>query len=563
MLTRKQAYFGLHFDQHANAQDTVLGAEITEAMIEHVLERVKPDYVQWDCKGHPGYTSYPTQVGWSAPGIQKEGLALWRAVTARHGVRLFIHYSGVIDHAAVAHHPEWAALDADGQPYSNAATSTFGPYVDELLIPQLKEVFAKYDLDGAWVDGECWGTMVDYSPMALEAWKAATGYDTAPRSRDEAHWHEWLEFHRKQFERYLTHYLDELHAFRSDLEITSNWMYTGFAPRPVTAPLDFISGDYSAQDSVNTARFEARYISQTGLPWDLMAWGFSWWPSGAQSHHRSHKSAVQLQQEASVVLAQGGGFQIYYTPTRPGWLDPHLVDVMGQVADFCRARQQVSHKTESVPQVALLLSSEAFYDKTNGVLRAWEGEHNAVHGTLHALLEAGYSVDILAEHQIAPKLQEYPVVVLPEVHTLTTAFREALLEYVKLGGSLLTIGAQTARLFADALGIELDGDPAECNDFLFAAGLSGMCAGLWQSVKLTTAQAIGWRYPTFDPRKDGVVAATVHSWGAGKVVGIYGPLGSTHLNFHTPQTRTATARNTSSSPPGRSTRRRWNSSIRR
>lgn len=76
MVSRKNAFFGIHFDLHAGKRDTELGADVTEEMIHRLLVRVKPDYVQQDCKGHPGYTSYPTQVGWSSPGIQQDALAI-------------------------------------------------------------------------------------------------------------------------------------------------------------------------------------------------------------------------------------------------------------------------------------------------------------------------------------------------------------------------------------------------------------------------------------------------------------------------------------------------------
>jgi len=576
MISRKDAFFGIHFDLHASERDTELGADVTETMIARLLQRVKPDYVQQDCKGHAGYTSYPTTVGWPSPGIVKDALAVWRKVTREHDAKLFIHYSGVWDRVAVEHHPEWARVTPEGTPDSQGITSTFGPYVDALLIPQLKEVFGTYNLDGAWIDGECWATQLDYSPLALAAWQAATGYATAPRSSDEPHWREWLEFNRQQFEAYLKHYLDALHTFDPALEITSNWMYTAFTPRPVKAPLDFISGDYSAQDAVNTARFEARYIASTGMPWDLMAWGFSWWGDGKR-HHRSYKPAVQLQQEAAVVLAQGGGFQVYYQPTRAGWFDAGLIETVGQVSDFCRARQAVSHKTETVPQVALLLSATDFYAKTDSVLRAWQGEHNALQGTLHALLECGYSVDVLAEHQIADKLSAYPVVVLPEVTTLDPAFRDALVEYVRNGGSLLAIGANTARLFAAELDVELDGDPVERNDFIFSqmqetrsemqeeanpasyrlppasCVIPGMLQGLWQPVKLKNGSVLAYRHPTHDSRKDGAPAASFNTlkkplrpdqdrleWyrmPAGRIAAIYGPLGSVYREYHTPHLR--------------------------
>jgi hypothetical protein len=537
MVNRKDAFFGIHFDLHAGKGDKDLGADITEDMIHRLLNRVKPDYVQQDCKGHPGYTSYPTKIGWASPGIKKDALAIWRKITKQHGVGLYIHYSGVIDRTAVEHHPEWAARTPEGDIYPNGVTSTFGPYVDKLLIPQLKEVIHAYDLDGAWVDGECWGTVPDYSTHALNAWQDATGQKTAPLGPQDPLWKEWLEFNRIQFETYLTHYLDAIHEDKPGVEITSNWMYTGFAPLPVTAPIDFISGDYSALDSINTARFEARYITNTHMPWDLMAWGFSWRGGVEGARERAFKPAIQLQQEASIVLSQGGGFQVYYQPTRTGWFDQSHINIVGELSDFCRIRQDVSHQTTTVPQIALLLSSYDFYRKTNAVLRAWKGEHNALHGLLHGLLECGYSVDVLAEHQLVNTLHQYPVLVLPEIHALETAFQNKLLDYVMKGGNLVTIGAQTAHLFAKELGVKLLDSPYDCIDFIASNDLLGRCPGLWQDVTCETGVSVAYRYPSANLCKPGMPAATVNQLGKGKIAGIYGPLGTAHYTYHTPQLR--------------------------
>jgi len=42
-------------------------------------------------------------------------------------------------------------------------------------------------------------------------------------------------------------------------------------PEEPELPVDFLSGDYLGNASISTARLEARYLSQTGRPWDLMA----------------------------------------------------------------------------------------------------------------------------------------------------------------------------------------------------------------------------------------------------------------------------------------------------
>ena len=531
-LARKDAFFGLHFDLHPQATDASLGADISEENIRGLLERVKPDFVQYDCKGHAGWAGYPTKVGWPSPGIVKDSLAVWRKATRDLGVGLFIHYSGVWDTKAVAEHPDWARVGPDGKRDPNA-TSVFGPYVDELLIPQLKEVTAKYGLDGVWADGECWATQLDYSPRALAAWSGETGYKDAPKGRSDPRWLEWKMFHRRAFERYLSHWVDAVHAANPALQLTSNWMYTTFAPKPVEARLDFLSGDYSPSLSVDRARVEARYLASTGMPWDLMAWGFD----KGQGLGWSIKPAEHLMQEAAVVLMQGGGFQIYHTPTRSGYIVEPIIAQEEAVASFCRARQAVSHKSVSVPQVALLLSSESFWDKSDAVFAPWGDVFVELEGALHALLNLHYSVDILAEHQLQPRLKEFPLVVVPDSHRLTDGFRKALTDYVEQGGSLIFLGEKSARLFEPILGVALMGEPSQRAAELVSVGGVTNADGVWQKVKLTTARAAGFIYPTRDARTGGEIAATVNAFGKGRVGAFYGPVASVYFRSHHPWLR--------------------------
>ena len=531
-IPRKDAFFGLHFDLHPQATDTALGADISEDNIRGLLERVRPDYVQYDCKGHAGWAGYPTAVGWPSPGIVKDSLAVWRKATRDVGVGLFIHYSGVWDSKAVAEHPDWARIGPDGTRDPNA-TSVFGPYVDELLIPQLVEVAQKYGLDGVWADGECWGAQLDWSPRALAAWSKETGYRDAPKDRTDPRWLDWKMFHRRAFERYLAHWIDAVHAANPGLQLTSNWMYTTFAPKPVEAKLDFLSGDYSPSLSVDRARVEARYLASTGMPWDLMAWGFD----KGQDLAWSIKPAEHLMQEASVVLMQGGGFQIYHTPTRSGYLVEPIIAQEEAVAAFCRARQAVSHKSKSEPQVALLLSSESFWDRSDAVFAPWGDVFTELEGALHALLNLHYSVDILAEHQLQPRLHEYPLVVVPDSHRLTAEFRRALTGYVGQGGNLLLLGEKCARLFEPLVGVEFEGGPARRTAELASAGGVTNADGVWQKIRPTTARAAGFIHPTRDGRKGGEVAATVNAFGKGKVGAVYGPVASIYFRSHHPWLR--------------------------
>ena len=165
-------------------------------------------------------------------------LRQWRSITEKYGVGLYAHYSGVWDTEAIAKHPDWAAVKADGTA-SKDMTSVFGPYVDELLIPQLKELAIDYGLNGAWIDGDCWATIPDYGPRAAAEYQKK--YGRLPEKPDEEGHGRFNAFCREQFYRYAEHYIKAVKAAAPDFEITSNWLNTAQAPDEFVCT-DYISG---------------------------------------------------------------------------------------------------------------------------------------------------------------------------------------------------------------------------------------------------------------------------------------------------------------------------------
>ena len=112
----KKYYFGMHYDLHANGNDTELGTHCSPAELIPMLKLMKPDFVQTDCKGHPGMTSWFTQVpdGTVSPGVVKDAMAQWREATKLLKLPLHCHYSGIWDMAAAKKHPEWTVVPAPG-----------------------------------------------------------------------------------------------------------------------------------------------------------------------------------------------------------------------------------------------------------------------------------------------------------------------------------------------------------------------------------------------------------------------------------------------------------------
>jgi hypothetical protein len=169
--------------------------------------------------------------------------------------------------------------------------------------------------------------------------------------------------------------------------------------------VDWISGDIAPEDSVNSARLSARYLAHQGKPWDLMAWSFT--IHGKKRNGSNRKSAVQLEREAAIVLAQGGGFESYYGQKRDGSVPDSYLPVIEEVAKFCRARQAFCQGTTPVPQIALLYSTASHYREMNGL---FQRDLSRLNGTLQALVEGQQVVDVVSEHHLAGHMAQYPLI---------------------------------------------------------------------------------------------------------------------------------------------------------
>ena len=443
-LKRSEAFLGIHFDFHAKATDTNIGARTTPQMVAAILDKVQPDYVQVDCKGHPGYSSYPTRVGNPAPGIVGDPLRVWREVTAQRGVALYVHYSGVVDRHAAAARPEWAAYNVDGKP-NPKAMSVFGPYVDQLLIPQLRELAGEYGVDGAWVDGDCWAVVLDYGDDVVRRFCAHTGAERAPRRPEDPFWQEWKEFNREGYRVYLRRYVDALRSSHPDFEVISNWAFSDHMPEPVSAGVAALSGDFAPDDSVNSARFTGRCFENQGMPWDLMSWGFS------RKTWRA-KPAVQLMQEAAVVLSLGGGYQAYFTQERDGAVRMEKLDPMAEVARFCRARQVWSHRSEAISQIALLYSCVGHYYESSRLFHpSGSVGIGILRSALRTLLGARWGVQVVHEHHVQGKFDRWPLWIVPGWTYLEPRFPAELGDYIRRGGAIVLVGEGPARQFEEEI----------------------------------------------------------------------------------------------------------------
>ncbi len=528
---RADSFFGFHFDFHATATDKDLGKLFDTELLSEFLRRTKPDYIQVDSKGHPGYSSYPTKIGYSANSFINDPLWIWRDITKRFNIPLYVHYSGIWDAKAIHENPQWGRLNADGTIDSTKAAFG-GGYSENLLIPQIKEMIDRYKIDGAWIDGDCWAAAPDYSQKVVNGFLTESGLKEVPSSSDDIGYKKWLDYNRKMYHNYLRNYVDALHSYDSSFQIASNWAYSSMMPEKVDVDVDFLSGDVSPSNSLYSSAYQARCLALQNKPWDLMAWGFV--PINFMGGIQSPKSLVQLEQEASEVMAMGGGFQVYFQQNRDASFRTVDTDAMVELAEFCRARQPFCQHSKIIPQIGMWYSVEGWKRKTNGLY----GGASNMEGTTNMLLDSQYSVEILMDHQLKDYMEKYPLIIIPEWDQFNSAIKKQLLQYISGGGNVLIIGAKAAKSFEQELNVSFVGNDST-QQFNIGDEKLGGITGIksnWQKVisKQGTLDVghvysqCDYRYATEYP------VATINDYGKGKIAAFYMDLSTAYDQYRNP-----------------------------
>ena len=542
----RHCYFGFHHDLHADPTDTAIGTRCDDLVA--MLRLAGVEFAQTDSKGHPGLASWHSQTPEAtvAPGVAQDALAHWRAATRALGIPLHAHYSGIWDQAAGAKHPDWCLLTADGTPgaapytipgwpsHPAALMCPRGPYLEELLIPQLLEMIDRYEVDGFWLDGDIWAMQPCYCPRCRQAYTAETGEADPPRAVSDPRWARWWLFSLRGFEAYVTRYCDAVHRHKPGVLVCSNWLQTFRNPGEPTVPVDWISSDNVPVWGLDGSRCQARFNATRGKPWDIMLWDF--YASHGLTEPASPwvtKPVQMLMQEAAVVTALGGQVQACDAPWAPcglrtGQHVPWRMRRLRAMGRFVKARRALCQETETIPQIAVLHSEHHAYATVTGTNLFWNVDVAPVEGAVFSLLENHYGVDVLDEWALLPRLAEFPVVVVPEQCAMSAAMVAALQTYVTRGGKLLLTGAALFDRFGgDFLGVTPGTLVQNTTYHLPAAdGATPVYSAVWRLLEPAGARALCPLGTT--PLPDEYLlphpGATLHRRGKGRVLYVPGDL---------------------------------------
>ncbi len=442
-MKRKDCFFGLHFDFHAKRGTKGIGAHTSAEKLGELLDAVKPDFIQVDTKGHPGYASFMSEYGTVAPGLEVDHLKIIREETKKRGILLFAHYSGMFDEKAGQDHPEWSRVWPNGDKQV-PHMSYYSSYADELMIPQLKELAGKYGFDGVWVDGEIAFMAPDFRQEVMQKLHDrgfdSIGEDYASPSRVA-----FGEITREDFDNFIKHYVTEVHKEYPDFEFASSYACSDWYPVK-NDDLDYLSADI-----VDTKIFDVlvREFAGLGKPWDLMGYGMSenWGDSEIFFHPVNMKHISRICRVAAMIISQGGTYQIVHGMTPQGEIRFTELESMKEFAAFVRARQKFLQHSHPVKSAAVWVSNE---DQIRSSRNLPGDRFTKVLPSVLPAIDSGRPVDVIYDHVVlSDKLDEYPAVIIPENKYILPEYHDALVGYMERGGSVIAVGPDACKAFTE------------------------------------------------------------------------------------------------------------------
>ncbi len=412
-------------------------------------------------KCHFGNAFYDNKVGHKHSGLQGDFFGEVLAEARKHDIKVIAYYSLGTDARAVQDNPDWYQIDEHGKVRGAEGTvwelpCLNSPYREELVLPQIKEITEKYDMDGYLLDIPYQHNHYCFCSYCKKKFAEEYNRELTP---------ELLGTDRELVIRFgidtAARCMEEITALvkriRPHVLMNCNGAWRMGEPDRVNATSDY--GLWESQPSATGTFYNhsirARFARTLDVPVQIMTvrftegWGLM-----------SCKTPEQLKYEFATIIANGGIVNIGDQVLPDGTLQDGVYEVIGEAFAFVEEREPYCIQAKSKSEVAIIgnNTNNWYHDKDDA----------ATFGAAKMLLEGHHQFDIYYNNNF-PDLSDYKVVILPESVKLTEASVKRIEAFVEAGGVLLAAGEATFSkeqqnfLLSNVLGIKyLERSPYSC-----------------------------------------------------------------------------------------------------
>jgi hypothetical protein len=282
-------------------------------------------------------------------------MEVWRSIANRYDYPFSAYYNLGRDGEIMKRHPEWNRSDADGKEIDRALCYHSG-VAEAYLWPMIREVMAAYQPDGWWFDGSCFTVRLCYCDPCRRRFLDETGREPPVTAADRS-WSAYHEMQRQIYRECIRDTAKLIHEIDPQCLVAVNWAYSLRMPEEPDTGIAYLTGDIG--NRVEGLSAEGHWYDGTGLPFDLMTQLNTMYeepvPGGTAARSTfGPKPPVQIQQEMAIVVANGGRFNVWDSPTAESGLSAERHEFLAEhVAPWLAARKQWCLGSTRQPDVSL------------------------------------------------------------------------------------------------------------------------------------------------------------------------------------------------------------------
>lgn len=428
-----------HFDLHTPGHVRV-NEEADPRGIARELKRHEVEEVILFAKCHYGFAYYPTRVGTPHPRMSGDLFGGVLKACRAEGLRVMAYMSFGIDGQAGARHPEWKRVWPDGRTDPDGYFTYLCPftsYVDELVLPQIREVSERYRPDGFWFD-----TMSALSSCHCDACQRSFVEETGrpfPKEANDPLRGRHGSWRRERGLKLISRVARFIQELQPGALVSFNQVGSLPFPEPLPEGVNLLALDpptYGPQ-SLQFSLY-ASYGASTGRAIDVMptifnqGWGD--WSLGSE---------LRLEQVAGAIWARGGRLYAGDRLHPAGRLTPVTRAALRLCSRFRAkvASEFVGTDAHPAPDVLLLHppsmtygdGNELFADNPRARMGPLEGAHRL-------LLDCGASAWAVADFNLEPWLARARLLVLSELGRVEESVAAQIRRFAESGGCVLTVG---------------------------------------------------------------------------------------------------------------------------
>ena len=410
----KNIYRLLHLDAHFGGYKEIYKNFDAEATAQ-IFQEIGVQMVSY--MAHDGPSYYPTKIGKMHPGLARDFVGEFTRALKKRGIKTIVYYG------------------------MGSCQNT--SKVDEIIIPQMKEIIELYDVDGFFPDGHLQPYLMStcHCESCQKQFAEEVGGEI-PKDDSDPRAFAYRKWSNKQMESFIEKVYRALSAIKPDIAFLNNHLWV--SRYPITPPryVKHICWDTPVPDvglySWNFS-FEARYLSTLtdilpDITWSLMNVSSKTWGDFAL------RETEAFMQECAIMLAGCGRTYLSYNPYPSGNPAPALMEAFEKVNRRTIELEPFVKGCKPVKDVAVLHSADSVWSKAPMIPHTtWEPSpaYHSVAGAHKALIEGHVQMSMLNSDVFIKTIHEYSALILADQRILSKQECRVIREFVRNGGSLI------------------------------------------------------------------------------------------------------------------------------